>query len=77
MENRSEEKKQPNLNCSGERHYQHLCYLMSQGFHISDEQEYAALVEDPRFKCGHCGRRAKGKENLCRPTDSWSKYQAP
>jgi hypothetical protein len=52
--------------CSGS-HSQHLCYIVSQGFHISDEQEYKALVKKPRFKCQHCGRVANRDQNLCEP----------
>ncbi len=71
METSSQDKKQSNQDCSDERHDQHLCYQVSQGFHISDKQEYEALTKDPKFQCGHCGRRATSKDNLCRPTDLW------
>jgi len=60
---------QVNLNCQSELHYEHLCYLMSQGFHLSDEQEYKALTNSPRFRCGHCDRKANGGQNLCVPVN--------
>jgi hypothetical protein len=55
------------LECHTAAHSQHLCYIISQGFHLSDEQEYIALVEDAEFVCKHCGRRAKSAANLCVP----------
>ena len=55
-----------NEHCTG-NHDEHLCYLMSQGFHISDEQEFKALIEDARYRCDHCGRHAKSDINLCVP----------
>jgi hypothetical protein len=48
-------------------HSQHLCYIISQGFHLSDEQEYKALVENAEYKCSHCGHAAKSNTNLCVP----------
>ena len=55
--------------CQSELHYQHLCYLMSQGFHLSDKQEYKALIDSPNFQCGHCSRKANSNENLCMPVN--------
>ncbi len=53
--------------CGGELHYKHLCYIVSQGFNLTDERGYQALVETPAFKCNHCGRKAKSGDNLCVP----------
>ena len=44
---------------------EHLCYIISQGFHISDEQNYHALIVDPKFRCGHCKKQAASERNLC------------
>jgi len=63
----AEKKIQQNLECKSESHNGHLCYIISQGYHLSDAEEYKALVKDPKFRCGHCGRRAKSEENLCEP----------
>lgn len=52
--------------CTGV-HTEHLCYMVSQGFHVSDEREYRDLVENARYKCRRCGRAAKRKFNLCVP----------
>ena len=52
--------------CTG-NHDQHLCYLISQGFHLTDEQEFRALIEDAEYRCDHCGRHAKSDANLCVP----------
>ena len=51
-----------------ELHTRHLCYIVSQGFNLTDEQSYRVLVEDPKFRCNHCGRTANSDQNLCVPT---------
>jgi hypothetical protein len=53
--------------CDTELHTEHLCYIVSQGFHLRDEQAYRALIEKPTFKCRHCGRAASSDKNLCVP----------
>ncbi|MCP4614183.1 MAG: ferritin family protein [Planctomycetes bacterium] len=53
--------------CESSSHTQHLCYMVSQGFNLSDEAEYQALVTEPQFKCQKCGRLAKSEINLCKP----------
>jgi hypothetical protein len=56
-----------NLDCKSESHTKHMCYIISQGYHLSDPDEYDALVKNPEFKCRRCGRRAKSMDNLCEP----------
>jgi hypothetical protein len=51
------------------QHDDHLCYLIATGFALSDEQEYRALIAEPRYRCNHCGRTAKSNVNLCVPGD--------
>jgi F0F1-type ATP synthase epsilon subunit len=63
----AEELVQIKSECCTAEHSQHLCYIISQGFHLSDEQEYTALVEEAEFVCKHCGRHAKCAANLCVP----------
>ncbi|MBC8217769.1 MAG: hypothetical protein H8E73_04835 [Planctomycetes bacterium] len=58
---------QPNLECCTGLHTEHLCYMVSQGFHVSDEQEYEALVENARYQCNRCERVAASDANLCVP----------
>jgi rubrerythrin len=53
--------------CQSSSHTQHLCYMASQDFNLSDEADYQALVKDPNFKCRKCGRVAKSETNLCKP----------
>ena len=56
-----------NLECRSDSHGKHLCYMVSQGFHLSDDGEYQELIKEPQFKCQHCGRVAKSDKNLCEP----------
>jgi hypothetical protein len=58
---------QHNTECCTGDHTEHLCYLISQGFNISDTQEFKALIEDAEYRCDHCGRHAKSYTNLCVP----------
>ncbi len=53
--------------CDNELGTEHLCYLLSQGLQLEDAETYLALVQDPRFRCSHCGRTAKSDNNLCVP----------
>jgi hypothetical protein len=50
-----------------ELHTEHLCYIVSQGFDLGDESSYRTLVTNPKFQCGHCGRKAASDKNLCVP----------
>ncbi len=61
--------------CDSPSHEQHLCYMISQGFNLTDQEEYKALVKDPQFSCQKCGRAAKREINLCKPI-KLSKYEA-
>jgi hypothetical protein len=58
---------EPNAECHSETHTEHLCYIISQGFHLTEEHEYRALVENPEYRCDRCGRRARSDGNLCVP----------
>ncbi len=63
----AEEKITHNTECKSESHSKHLCYIVSQGFHLSNVEEYKALVKDAEFECRHCGRLAKNADSLCEP----------
>jgi hypothetical protein len=56
-----------NLESKSNPHSKHLCYIVSQGFHLTNAEEYNALIKDPEFKCQHCRRSAKSADNLCKP----------
>ncbi len=58
---------QSDVECSTGVHTEHLCYIISQGFHLTDKQQYKVLVEEPGYRCAHCGRTAKSGANLCVP----------
>ncbi|MGA2171822.1 MAG: hypothetical protein ABSG82_02250 [Sedimentisphaerales bacterium] len=58
---------QDNVECKSSLHNEHLCYIISQGFNLSDKREYGSLVENPQFRCEHCGRVAGSDKNLCKP----------
>ncbi len=53
--------------CEPEVHTEHLCYIVSQRFDVTDEESYRALVRNPEFKCRHCARMAHSDKNLCVP----------
>ena len=63
------EKDESNQGCTSELHDQHLCYIISQGFHLTEEQKYKDMVGEPRYFCQHCGRVAKSGQNLCEPAE--------
>ena len=67
METPSETKKQCDMYGSGDSFSEHMCYLVSQGFNISDAQEYTELADNPQFRCIHCDLKAKRDESLCVP----------
>ena len=58
---------QHNTECTSEDHDKHLCYLISQGFHLSDKKAFQAMTNKPKFLCRHCGRQANNDKNLCVP----------
>ena len=60
---------QHNTKCKSESHVHHLCYLVSQGAHLDDMEEFDLLVRDAKYKCMHYGRVAKDFESLCIPEE--------
>ena len=56
-----------NLDCESNLHSHHLCYMVNQGLHLSDENYYQTLIKEAKFKCEVCGRGAKSENNLCQP----------
>ncbi|MFC1780634.1 hypothetical protein ACFLZ8_00015 [Planctomycetota bacterium] len=65
----NDEKIEHNHECENEDHQRHLCYVISQGFHLSDPQSFEAMIENPQFLCRHCSRTANSNENLCVPEE--------
>ena len=64
----ADEKKDHNAACETEAHEQHLCYLMYEGYHYTNREEYKKLVKDAGYICQNCGRTAASDINLCAPT---------
>ena len=62
-------KVRPEIVSTSDLQDEHLCYIVSQGLHLTDEEGYQALVSDPQFRCGHCSRTARTRNNLCIPVD--------
>jgi hypothetical protein len=58
---------QLNKECFTDAHTEHLCYITSQGFHLTNEPEYRALIAEPKYRCNHCHRTARKETNLCEP----------
>ena len=58
-------KKKVQQSYDSELYTEHLCYRLSQGYHLEDAEAYLLLVQNPRFRCSHCGRTAAGYKNLC------------
>jgi hypothetical protein len=56
-----------NLDCESNQHTHHLCYMVHNGLHLSDEHYYQILIKGVKFKCKLCGRGAKNENNLCQP----------
>ncbi len=56
-----------NAKCKSDEHTRHLCYFVSFGHHVNNEEDYKSLVENPKYKCYFCGRPACCAESLCKP----------
>ena len=64
----AEPKTPHNEACAEDTHNHHLCYLMYQGYHYANREEYKALVQDAAFICQNCGTvhsRWAGKCDAC------------
>lgn len=58
-----------NKQCDPEMHKKHLCYLIYEGKHYSQAEEYKKLVDEGNYICQNCGRTAKSADNLCSPRE--------
>ena len=64
-----DEKISHNQSCTKELHKEHLCFLMYEGFHLKNKEQYKELVQDAQYRCQNCGRTAKEAGNLCEPVE--------
>jgi hypothetical protein len=56
-----------NQKCKSDEHTKHLCYFVSYGYHVNNQEDYKDLIEEPKFMCLFCGRIAHYAESLCEP----------
>ncbi len=63
----TEKQMEHNSECKNEGHDKHLCFLMYEGFHLSNPKEYKEMVQNAQFRCQNCGRTASKSEYLCDP----------
>jgi NhaP-type Na+/H+ or K+/H+ antiporter len=54
--------------CKSDEHTRHLCNFVSHGYHVNNEAAYKEIINEPRYKCYSCGRKANIEESLCKPT---------
>ena len=53
--------------CKSDEHTKHLCKFVSFGYHVNNEEDYKALIKEPKYKCYFCGHTASLEESLCNP----------
>ena len=63
----ADQKMTNNSDCTNQQHDTHLCFLMYEGYHLQNREEYKELVQDAQFRCQQCGRTAKNAGSLCMP----------
>lgn len=63
----AENKIDHNVECQSNDHEKHLCFLMCEGYHYSNPQEYKEIVQNANFRCENCGRTANKDSQLCKP----------
>ncbi len=49
------------MNCNGESHKMHICYLTSQG----KVESVRSISDNPTVECRHCGAKANSLEFVC------------
>ncbi|MHC4638655.1 MAG: hypothetical protein ACYTBP_11835 [Planctomycetota bacterium] len=62
-----EENRKHDLDCTEDKHKHHLCFLMSEGWHLTHPKAYKEIVKDAEYRCRFCDRTAKSQDNLCNP----------
>lgn len=45
----------------------HLCGMVSDKYHKTNQEEFLKIVDEPTHICVKCGRTASGKKYLCGP----------
>jgi hypothetical protein len=64
-----EQKMEHNTNCNVSGHDEHLCFLIYQGWGVTNKTAYKALVDKAEYLCQKCTRTANSHSNLCEPVD--------
>ena len=65
----NEDNKKYKLECTEDKHKDHLCFLMCEGWHLTNREKYKSMVKDAAYRCQYCDRTAKYPENLCEPVE--------
>ena len=63
----AEKNREHNLECTEKKHKEHLCFLMSEGWHLTHPKGYKEIVKGAEYRCRYCDRTAKNKYNFCEP----------
>jgi hypothetical protein len=50
-----------------EQYDRHLCYRVAQGYYLASDGDCRAPTTYLRYRCTHCGRKARRRGSLCRP----------
>ena len=59
-----------NKNCDSGNHINHLCFLFSHGINENEPEEFIQkLMDNPRYECHICGRKANSEEQVCMPME--------
>lgn len=62
-----EEKMTNNESSASDVNYEHLCFLICDGFYETDKEAFKAMVQDAQYRCAICKRTAKNEKHLCDP----------
>ena len=56
-----------NPTCRKQGHKMHICAMKESGFDRENPDKFTAITENPKYKCGTCGAKARSSGSLCKP----------